>query len=289
VPDPNAGPGEIVLRLAACTVNPTDTMRRAGAAAWRVPPREPYALGMEASGIVESVGAGVQFEVGDHVMALVLPTQERGAYDERIAVPASQVARAPRNIDLIHAATLPMNGSTALLALDALDLPEDASLAVTGAAGAVGGYVVEIAKARGLRVIADSSPEDEPMVRGFGADHIVPRGPGFAAAVRELEPGGVRALVDCSVQGAELLPALADGGTMAVLRPPDFEAPDVQIHFVRVSTAPERPELLQELTRYVEAGQLTTRVARQFPLAQAADAHRLLEQGGLRGRILLHP
>ncbi|WP_211225886.1 NADP-dependent oxidoreductase [Nocardioides alkalitolerans] len=289
VPDPEPGPGEVVLRVAARTVNPTDTMRRSGAAAWRVPPDGPYGVGMDASGTIEQVGAGVDLHVGDRVVALVLPSQDRGAYDELVAVPATQVARAPVSIDLVSSATLPMNGLTAILALDALALRPGAVLAVTGAAGAVGGYAIQLAKARGLRVVADASKADEELVRSFGADRIVPRGSSFAESVRDLEPDGVPGLLDGSVQGPEVLPAVSDGGTVAVLRPPDFEESRVDVRFVRVSTAVERPGLLDEIVGHAEAGRMTTRVACRLPLASAAEAHRLLERGGLRGRIVLVP
>ena len=166
VADPVRGPGEVCIQVRACTVNPTDTMRRAGASAWhKVAPQGPFRLGMEVAGVVDEVGPGAGFEVGDRVMALVVPSVKSGAYAERVVLPVDQVALAPRNVDLSHAATVPMNGLTALLALAAADLPAGETLAVTGAAGALGGYVVELAKARGLRVIADSSPADEELVR----------------------------------------------------------------------------------------------------------------------------
>ena len=110
-------------------------------------------------------------------MAVVVPARGWGAYAERVLVPAEQVTLAPRNVDLSHAATVPMNGLTALLALDEIGLPAGEIIAVTGAAGALGGYVIELAKARGLRVIADSKPSDEDLVRRLGADWIVPRRP----------------------------------------------------------------------------------------------------------------
>ena len=290
VADPVPGPGEVCIQVRACTVNPTDTMRRAGAPAWhKAAPQGPFRLGMEVAGVIDEVGPGADFEVGDQVMALVVPSQDHGAYAERIVLPVQQVALAPRNVGVSHAATVPMNGLTALLALAAVDLPAGATLAVTGAAGAVGGYVVELAKARGLRVIADSAPADEELVRQLGPDWIVPRGHDVAAAIRRLVPAGVPALIDGSVQGVEVLPAVSDGGTVVVLRPPDFAPAHARVVFVWVSQALQRPEWLSELRRYVEQGQLTPRVAREFPLAAAEEAHRLLEQGGLRGRIVLVP
>ena len=290
VADPVAGPGEVCIDVKACTVNPTDTMNRSGAAAWHpIPPQGPFNLGMEVAGVVDDVGPGVDLRVGDPVMAVVVPARGWGAYAERVLVPAEQVTLAPRNVDLSHAATVPMNGLTALLALDEIGLPAGQIIAVTGAAGALGGYVIELAKARGLRVIADSKPSDEDLVRRLGADWIVPRGPEVAAAIRTIVPDGVRALIDCSIQLSEALPAVADGGMIAIFRPVDFDPAPARSVLVLISQALKRPGWLAQLRRHVEAGTLTPRVAREFPLASAADAHRLLEQGGTRGRIVLIP
>lgn len=290
VPNPVPGPGEVRIQVKACTVNPTDTMRRAGASAWHPKlPQGPFSLGMEAAGVVDEVGSGVDLEPGDLVMAVVFPSQDWGAYAERVVVPAEQATLAPRNVDLSHAATLPMNGLTALLALDAVDLPAGEIIAVTGAAGALGGYVIELAKSRGYRVIADSSVSDEELVRRLGADWIVPRGQDFASAVRHIVPEGVRGLIDGSVQGAEVLPGVSNGGTIVVLRPGDLDPEHARAVFVAISQARDRPGWLSELRRHVEDGRLTPRVAREFPLASAAAAHRLLEQGGTRGRIVLIP
>jgi NADPH2:quinone reductase len=290
VPDATAGPGEVCIEIHASTVNPTDTMRRSGSAGWHsVPPQWPIVLGMEAAGVVDEVGLGADFEVGDAVMAVVFPKAGWGTYAERVLVPATQVTRAPRNVDLSHAATVPMNGLTALLALEAVGLPAGESIAVTGAAGALGGYVIELARVRGLHVIADSSPADQDLVCRLGANVVVPRGPDVAAAIRKVVPAGVRGLVDCSYQLAEASPAVMEGGVMVTVRPSEFDASPARAVFVNVTQAAERIDWLVELRQYVEEGRLTTRVAHELPLASAETAHRLLERGGTRGRIVLRP
>lgn len=291
VADPVPGPGEVCIEVKACTVNPTDTMRRSGASAWhRVRPAGAFALGMEAAGIIREIGAGVELQVGDAVMAVVFPSGEYGAYAERIVVPAEQVALIPPNMDFVHAATIPMNGLTALLALSAVDLKFGDILAVTGAAGTFGGYAIELAKAHGLRVIADSSPADEKLVHRLGADWIVPRGPNVAAAIRNIATEGVPALIDGSLQLEEVVPAVSDAGTLVLMRPMDYK-PEERIRAVTViiSEARNRPELLPRLRRHVEMGHLTPRVAAKFPLSSADAAHRMLERGGTRGRIVLIP
>ena len=188
LPDPEPGPGEVRIRVRAAAVNPTDTVLRSGGRAERlkdIPP--PHVPGMDAAGELVQIGEGVRtdLQVGDRVMAVVVPLGQRGAYAERVVVPAESVVPSPVGATDAEAATLPMNGLTARLALDVLALQPGRTLAVTGAAGAVGSYVVQLAKAEGLRVIADAAPRDEALVWALGADHVVPRGHGYADSVRD--------------------------------------------------------------------------------------------------------
>lgn len=157
LPVPEAGPGEIRIRVHAATVNPVDTMVRRGIA-FVSDAEPPYVPGMDAAGVVEQIGEGLDTDltVGDHVMAVVVVSGTHGAYAEHLVVPAESVVRVPAGATDIEAATLPMNGLTAHMALDLLELPAGATVAVTGTAGAVGGYAVQLAKADGLRVIADA-------------------------------------------------------------------------------------------------------------------------------------
>src|ERR1700760_4576908 len=119
---------------------------------------------MDAAGVIDGVGDGADWAIGEAVMVIVVATGPRGgAYAEYIIVPADSVARVPAGMDLVAAATLPMNGLTARYSLDQLALKPGDTIAVTGAAGCYGGYVVELAKADGLRVIADASEADEEL------------------------------------------------------------------------------------------------------------------------------
>src|SRR3954466_5888709 len=212
-----AGAGEVRIAVRAAAVNPTDTGLRAPGAGGRGPPWIP---GMDAAGIVESVGDGVdRLAAGDEVMAAVTPRRpEGGAQAELLVVPAASVVPVPDGASLADAATLPMNGLTAMLGLDLLDLPRGATLAVTGGAGLLASYVIPLAKERGLRVLADAKPEDEALVRGFGANVVLPRGEGFAGAVREAAPDGADGLFDTALLRRDAFGAIGDGGTMAVVR-----------------------------------------------------------------------
>lgn len=288
VPEREPGPGEIRIAVRAAAVNPTDTGFREGLG---VPDDldPPYVPGMDAAGVVDAIGPGVELSVGDRVAAVVNPRRpEGGAYAERVVVPQTGVARVPDDLDLVAAATVPLNGLTALRALDLLDLPPAGTLAVTGAAGAVGGYVIELATARGFRVVADAKPEDEAFVRAAGARTVVPRGDGFGDAVRAAEPGGVDGLLDAALLGTAALGAVRDGGVVVALRPFDGEA-DRGIHVRTVTPADylEDGARLAELLRMAADGRLTVRVADVLPAAQAADAHRRLAAGGVRGRLVL--
>ena len=290
VPEPHVGPGQVRIRVAAATVNPTDTYTRNGSRAEMLKqfPR-PHVPGMDAAGVVDEIGEGTTtgYELGDAVMAIVLPGPH-GAYSEFIVVPADSVARIPMNSSLIEASTLPMNGLTARLSFDQLGLRTGQTLAISGAAGAYGGYMVQLGKALGLRVIADASPDDTALVKSLGADEVVLRGPDVADRIRALVPEGVDAVADGSVQMAALLPAVRDGGSFVSVRGYEGEpVRGITFHTTWVREYLKEQGKLDELRQMVEDGKITLRVAKTFPVAQARDAHRLLEAGGTRGRLVL--
>jgi NADPH:quinone reductase len=249
---------------------------------------------MDVAGTVAALGEGTGdagLAVGDRVMAIVVPSGSHGGYSSRLALPVGSVAHAPAGTTHAQAATLPMNGLTARRALDLLALPAGATLAVTGAAGAFGGYVVQLAHADGLRVVADASPADEELVRGLGADAVVRRGDDVAARFREAVPEGVAGLADGSVQGDVLVPALADGGRIATVRgyagPEGGSGRGITWHPVRVRDYAQNTAALDRLREQVEKGEITLRVADEIPAERAGEAHARLEAGGVRGRLVL--
>ena len=289
-PVPEPDDGEVRIRVAAATVNPTDIGLRSGRQASRLGDlAPPYVPGMELAGTVDAVGAGADWRVGERVMAIVSPRRPGGgAQAEYVVVPANSVARVPEGIGLVEAATLPMNGLTVRRALDLLALPAGETLAVTGAAGAVGGYTIQLAAREGLRVVADAKPDDEPLVRELGAGIVVSRGPDVAAAIRRAVPEGVAALVDAALVGPPVLPAVRDGGRLVAVRPFPGEAErDITITLVLVMDYLREGGALATLANLVAAGALTLRVAEALPAERVADAHRRLERGGVRGRLVL--
>ena len=285
VPEPHAGPGEVRIRVHGATVNPTDTVFIAGSA----DRPGPYVPGADAAGVVSEVGEGARFDVGDRVMAVVVYAGPHGgAYADEVVVPADQVVPVPAGIDLFAASTLLMNALTARLALEALAVPAGGVIAVTGAAGSYGGYVVQLAKADGLRVIADASAADEHLVRQLGADDVVRRGDDVAERVRALVPDGVDGLADGAVLNELVVPAVRDGGRITTVR--GWAGPaarGVTVHPVMVFDAAGRTDTLDRLRRQVEEGAVTLRVAQVLPAEQAPEAHRLLAAGGVRGRLVL--
>ena len=291
LPEVHAGPGQVRIRVRAATVNPTDVLVRSGVRAdqQKVDP-PPYVPGMEAAGIVDEVGSGVpdRLKLGDAVIAIVVPKGGHGAYREQIALDARSVVRAPAGKSHPEAATLPMNGLTARLSLDLLKLSEGQVIAVTGAAGAYGGYVIQLAKAEGLTVIADASEKDEELIASLGADIVIRRGDDVAARFRSHFPRGVDGLADGAVLNERVIAAVRDGGAFTSVRG-FLGAPQRGIRFTAtmVRNYALEFEKLDRLRRQVEAGVITLRVAELYPPERAADAHRRREAGGARGRLVI--
>jgi NADPH:quinone reductase len=283
------GDGEVRIAVAAAAVNPTDIGLRATGVDGLEPPWTP---GMDAAGTVESVGPGVErLAVGDEVMAAVTPRRpEGGAQAALLVVPAASVVAVPEGATLHQAATLAMNGLTALRGLELLGLRAGEILAVSGGAGCLGSYVIGLARERGLRVIADAKAGEEELVRGFGAEVVVPRSDDFAGAVRAVAPPeGVAAVYDTALLNEAALGAIRDGGALVVVRGwPGGEPPrGIRVHPVMVRDVLERTEWLEELRRLASDGRLALRVAGTYPPEQAAEAHRVMDAGGLRGRALI--
>jgi NADPH:quinone reductase-like Zn-dependent oxidoreductase len=182
-----------------------------------------------------------------------------------------------------------MNGLTALLGLELLGLEAGATLAVSGGAGLLASYVIPLAKERDLRVIADAKPADEELVESFGADVVVPRGEGFAAAVRGAAPDGVDGLYDTALLHERALGAIRDGGALAVVRgwDPEQVKRGIGVERVWVFRVLERTEWLEELRRLASAGALKLRVAGEYPPERSAEAQRAMDSGGLRGRAVI--
>jgi NADPH2:quinone reductase len=282
------GVGEVRIQVKAAAVNPTDIgLRERGipGQTWTLVP------GMDAAGIVESVGPDVsRLRAGQKVMAAVMPRRsEGGAQAQHIVVPAASVVPIPEGVSLAEAATLAMNGLTALRAMELAALRTGQFLGVSGGAGLLAHYAIAVAKRQGQKVIADAKPEEAELVRSYGADIVVERGPGFANAIRRAVPSGVDALLDTALLAEDSFGAIRDDGVYIPVRGWADKPSErgIKIKPVMVSEVLERTEWLELLRDMVAAAQIKLRVVAEYPPERVADAQRALQAGGLRGRAVI--
>ena len=291
VPDINVGPSQIRIRNFAASVNPVDVSVRNGSMAQmqKVNP-PPYIPGMDAAGIIDQIGEDVKtdLKVGDSVMAMVVPNGDHGAYKENIVLDHNAVVKAPENSTHIQASTLPMNSLTARLSLDLLGLDKGQVLAVTGGPGAYGGFVVQLAKADGLTVIADANDSDRSLLESLGVDVIIPRGEGFAERIRQEFPDGVDGIADGALLNDAAIEAVKDGGSFTSVRGFKGEPQrDIDFTATWVTAYDCKKAILETLCQQAEEGVLTLRVADSVTMENAAEAHKKLEAGGTRGRMVI--
>ena len=291
VPDQDAGEGQIRIRNFAASVNPVDVSVRNGSMAemQKINP-PPYVPGMDAAGVIDQIGGDVEtdLKVGDSVMAMVVPNGIHGAYKEYIVLDQNAVVKAPEGTSHIQASTLPMNSLTARLSLDLLGLNKGQVLAVTGSPGAYGGFVVQLAKADGLTVIADANDSDRSLLESLGVDIIIPRGDGFAERIRQEFPDGVDGIADGALLNDAAIEAVKDGGSFTSVRGFKGEPQrDIDFTATWVTAYDCKKDKLETLCEQTESGVLTLRVADSVTMENAAEAHKKLEAGGTRGRMVI--
>nr|WP_030500658.1 NADP-dependent oxidoreductase [Micromonospora purpureochromogenes] len=280
VPEREPGPGEVRVDVAAAPVNPVDLGVAGGFFHSLGLIHQPHhtGLGWDFAGVVAGAGPGVDLAVGTRVAGLVVGfDRDFGTYAEQLVVPAADLAVVPDGLDLAAAATVPLNGLTAAQIVDLLgDPPAGGRLLVTGAAGAVGGYVVPLARDRGWRVTGLARAEDEKFVRGLGADFTTAAEPGWDA------------VADAAVLQDRGLALVGDGGVFVGVRPNAHPAAErgVTVRAVEVHADGAR---LADLLARTAAGELPARVHAVVPLDRVADAHRAAAEGGVRGRYVLRP
>jgi NADPH2:quinone reductase len=284
-PDPSPAPDEVVVRIRATDVNPTDVGLRAGQHPMARQLEPPYVPGWDLAGEVTAVGSEVSgYAPGDRVVGMIPFGRiggRVGAYAQAAAVDPAWLAPMASDIDDPTAATLPLNALTARQALDLIALPAESTLLVTGASGAVGGFAVQLAARDGYRVLAQASTDDEDWVASLGATEVLPRSTDLATI------GPVDAVLDAVPLGPSSTASLRDGGIAIFTRPPGAE-PNRGLRFETIFVQTD-PDALRSLATDLADGRLRSRIAEVLPLAHAARAHELNEAGGLRGKVVLTP
>nr|BFD89850.1 NADP-dependent oxidoreductase [Kitasatospora sp. Xyl93] len=277
---PLPGPGEVLVRTVATGINPVDDKTREGAIGEGTPPL-PLTLGWDLAGVVVDGGAS-PLRAGDRVFAMShqLDTA-RGTWADLVALPAEAVAVAPRTVSLVEAATLPLPGLTALQTLDWLAVSAGERLLVAGAAGAVGGLALQIARARGAEVDALVSRDGQAaFVREHGAGLVSTDPAAF---------GGRRYDAVFDTFGAFVTEAVADGGRYASIATQAGPVPDLSARGVRTAVHQVREDGagLAELARLVDEGALHPRVHATYGLHRIRAAHERFREGGLTGKIVV--
>ena len=280
VPIPEPGRGQVRIRIKAAGVSPSDLKIRRGdlQAVFKLPPGA--VLGFEAAGVVDAVGSSVSgIKEGDEVASLLL---RLGGYGEYALT--STWSRKPPNVSWSDAAALPSSAEAAVGLLKQLRVKKGETLLILGAAGSVGMIATQLAVARGLTVIGAASARDQDLVRALGGVPVV-YGAGLADRVRKIRPS-VDAALDAAGKG-ELRDAVQlAGGTSRVMTLADEHAADLGVAF-SVGTPDRAPEALDQTMPLLASGALRLRRQRKLPMANAVEAHRLLENGAAHEKFVL--
>ncbi|WP_182849161.1 NADP-dependent oxidoreductase [Actinomadura kijaniata] len=282
---PVPGPGEVLVRVRAAGVNPTDWIHRATGLILGEPP---FVLGWELSGVVEAVGLGVTIHrPGDEVFGMLKYPYGNGAHAEYAVSAARHLVRKPAGIDHVRAAAVPLAALTAWQALvDTAGLRRGQRVLVHAAAGGVGHLAVQIAKARGAYVVGTASAPKRDFVRGLGADEVVDyTAADFAEVVRDVD-----VVLDAvgGEYGPRSLRTLRRGGVLVSIvnhvRDLDVDRYGVRAEEMLVETDHAS---MKRVAALVEAGRLRVAIDSVFPLADAARAHERGETGRVTGKVVL--
>ncbi|WIV55909.1 NADP-dependent oxidoreductase [Amycolatopsis nalaikhensis] len=286
-PAPRPLPTEVLVRVAAIGLNPLEPRLRAGE--FPLLGQPPFVLGWDISGVVETA-ATWRFRPGDEVFGMPLFPRAAGAYAEFVAAPALHLVRKPPSLSHVEAAALPVVGLTAWQGLvDHGGVTEGHRVLIHGGGGGVGHVAIQLAKALGAHVVTTASGSKREFVEGFGADEVIDyTTTDFAEVVRDIDVvldtlGGDAAERSLEVlrPGGHLVTAVADEDTVLAAK---FEAAGKR--FSGIGVDPD-PVALRGLVELVEQGKLRVHVQETFPFERIADAHRLIERGHLRGKVVL--
>lgn len=284
--DPKAGPGQVLIEVRAAGVNPVDWKVMAGGLDAMMDTVFPAIPGWDVAGVVRGAGPDTpEFAVGDEVIAYARKDViHAGTFAQLVSVSARDVARKPKALDWAQAGGLPLAGLTALRSLDALRIGSRDSLLIHAAAGGVGSMAVQIARARGARVIGTASERNHDYLRSLGAEPVA-YGEGLVERVRELAPEGVSTVFDCvGDQVDTTLAVLAGGGRHVSIADPSVTRHGGRWIWVRPDGAG-----LAELAYLADRGLLKVEVAQTFPLTEVGAAFDRSRSGSVRGKLVITP
>ncbi|MEW1976579.1 NADP-dependent oxidoreductase [Microbacterium profundi] len=294
IPDPVAGPGEVVVRIEAAGVNPLDAKRRSGRRP--MPPiTEPRRVGLDGAGAIDSVGEGVtEFAVGDRVAI----GDTVGTYATHLVVPVAHLFRLPDAVTAAEGAALSIPVGTAYQCLRSLDVGDGDTLLIHAGSGAVGQAAIQFAVAWGATVIATGSPARHDQLRELGAIPVA-YGDGLADRVRAAAPAGVTVALDCigTDEAIEVSKELiSDRDRIAtIVRGPDAEKLGIRAFSGGAPTPLTEQELawrhegVDVAIALIAAGDFQVELGAELPLSEAPQAHELVEAHAARGKITLVP
>lgn len=288
-PDQEPAEGEVLVRTEAATINPADFAVVTGAAAPGFPPgfAPPYTPGWDLAGRVVGVGPGADEGLMGRRVVGFSPwfDSAHGTQASLVVLPVGNIAVAPDGLPSAQLTTVGLNGLTAWRAVDEVAPQPGETIVVTGAAGSVGGFALQLLAARGIRVIAAVSERDREQVLAAGAADVAPREDGDpGAAVRALVPAGAAALIDTASLGNAAIGAVRDGGRFITTT--DEPDPVRGIRATKIFGVPDA-SALAELVQEASRGALRTPVARRFPVTEVRAAYEEFAAGAHRGRIVL--
>jgi NADPH:quinone reductase-like Zn-dependent oxidoreductase len=289
---PPVAPDGVLVRVKAAGVNPVDTKIRGGYMAGALPFHFPVILGWDVAGIVEEVGMAVTwFKPGDHVYGYIRRHHlQFGTYAEFVTAPEGFFAHMPSELSFEEAAAMPLSSLTAHQSLEAVGLRGGETLFVTGGAGGVGHIAIQLAVARGARVVATASENNHDFLRELGAEPLDYASDDCPERVREL-------LVDAGADAAldlfggdpreQAFASLRPGGRLVSVARPPPEPRDGhhEVHYIYVR--PSGYDLGEHITPLVQDGSLRPHIEETFPLERAAEAHERIEAGHVRGKLVL--
>jgi NADPH:quinone reductase-like Zn-dependent oxidoreductase len=287
VPRPEPKEDEILVRVLAAGVNPVDSYVRQGMVAKRGMENRPAVIGYDIAGVVEKTGTNVtRFKKGDAVYCY-LSVQRGGGYAEFTVAKESEAALKPRNINFVEAAAVPLAATTAWQALvDTAKIDKGQTILIHGGSGGVGSFAIQIAKARGAKVIATASTAHQALLKQLGVDQAID----YTTTKFEDVVKDVDVVLNCVRANAlgRSYGVVKKGGTIVSItdEPDQTECAKRDIHCSRLGAHPDA-RVLEELSKLIDAGKITPIVSQTFPLADASKAHQQIETHHTLGKIVL--